>query len=191
MAILDTANSLTSVANVQAFGQVPETDQDEIRTLINGASEMLNTLTNRKLKARALTEYYDGTGSDTILLRQRPCNSVTTLHDDPERSWGSTTLVTATDYTVITDEGLIVATGTSFSVGVKVLKIVYNGGLSTIPVDLELACLELVMYWYNRHFKQKIGIASVSRGDSSTTYDQNLPRVVETVAAKYRKYWLG
>ncbi len=189
--ILDSTNALTLLATVQAYaGGATEAD-NTLERLINGASEMLNALTNRKLKARSLTEYYDGDGSNVILLRQRPCNSVTTLHDDTLRSWGSSTLVDSGDYTIVADEGRVYATGTSFSTGVKVLKIVYNGGLSTVPVDLEMACIELTIYWYNKYFKQKVGIKSVSNEGRNVTYIDDIPQLVYTVADKYRRWWVG
>ena len=188
---LDSVNALTSWETVQGFAGAKDEDMDNINRLINGSSLLLNSLTNRKLKARALTEYYDGDGSDIILLRERPCNSVTYLYDDPERSWGATTVVTSTDYTVITEEGKIIGTGTSFSTGYKVLKIIYNGGLSAIPMDLEMTCVELVSYWYNKFYKAKVGIKSVTNEGRSMTYIDDIPQIVYTVAEKYRKYWVG
>ena len=189
--ILDTANALTALATVNTYAGIATGDDNTVERLINGASEMLNSLTNRKLLARSLTEYYTGDGSDTILLRQRPCNSVTSIYDDPEYSYGADTLVDSDDYTTIADEGKIIAVGTAWSTIVNALKVTYNGGLSSVPVDLEMACIELTVYWYNKYFKQKVGIKSVANDGRNVTYIDDIPQLVYTVAEKYRKYWVG
>jgi len=189
--ILDSTNALTALATVNTYAGIASGDDNTVERLINGASLLLNSLTNRKLLARSLTEYYTGDGSSVILLKQRPCNSVTSIYDDPAYSYGADTLVSSDDYQILSDEGKIIAVGTAWSTTVNALKVTYNGGLSAVPVDLEMACIELTVYWYNKYFKQKIGIKSVSNDGRNVTYIDDIPGVVYTIADKYRKYWVG
>jgi len=188
--ILDTDNALTSWATVQDYGGIPEDNRAYAEGLINGASWMLNSMTNRKLLARALTEYYDGDGTNTLLLRNPPLNLVTNLYDDPAREWGTDTIVSTDNYVTYEAQGKIVATETSFSVGAKVIKIVYNGGYATVPYDLAMGCIELVCYWYDRYKNKRYGIKSISTEARNITYMQDIPSTVRELTDLYRKAWI-
>lgn len=90
-----------------------------------------------------ITEYFDGTGQDFIIVKHVPIASVTSLYDDANRSYGADTLIDATDYVFYADRGIIQLDGSTFGKGLKNIKAVYKGGYtaSTIPDDLRMACL--------------------------------------------------
>lgn len=189
----DTVNALCSLANAKMYIGMKDDSTEfdtRIESYIDAASWYLNDATKRKLLARSLTEYYDGRGSDVLVTKERPINSVTTLHSDANRSFGSTTLIAATDYQVYGDEGYIVVTGSAFDVGERVLKLVYNAGFTTVPYDLEQAALELTAYWYEYYKSHRVGIKTQSVGDKQTTY-ADMPPFVTAVIRKYTRLTIG
>ena len=186
--VLDTANSLCSRAEFKLFIGINVADEElntQLEEYINGASWLLKEETKRFLKAQDITEYHDGTGSNLIILRHRPVNSVTTLHSDSARSFGSTTLIDEDDYQVYTNGGYIVVTNAGLDVGARVIKVVYNGGYSTIPYDLKMACIELAAYWYEKYKSHRVGLKSVSNDAGSDTYIEDMPGAVKQAIARY------
>jgi len=91
-----------------------------------------------------ITEYYDGDGAmSQLTVRRYPIVSVTSLYDDPDRVYGSATLIAATEYTVDKGWGVIQLDGFRFLKGLQNVKVVYDGGYRVIPQDLERAAITL------------------------------------------------
>lgn len=91
-----------------------------------------------------ITEYYDGDGiTSQLMVRRYPIVSVASLYDDPDRAYGSATLIAAMDYTVDKGWGLIQLDGFRFLKGLQNIKVVYDGGYKVIPQDLERAAIIL------------------------------------------------
>jgi len=188
--VLDSANNLCSLPELKLFVGINKSDETldtQLEEYINGASWLLKEETKRFLKAQSITEYHDGTGSDVIMLRHRPVNSVTTLHSDSARSFGSTTLIDSDDYQVYAKGGYIVVTDAGLDVGARVIKVVYNGGYSTIPYDLKMAAIELATYWYEKFKSHRVGLKSVSSASNagSDTYAEDMPGAVKKAIARY------
>src|SRR3990167_2265935 len=129
--------ALTTLAAVKAFKGISATDQDaEITRLITVVSEYLTRYCRRTFDQNAtLVEYHSGTsGQTTLRLDRPPINSIASIYDDPERAYGASTLVAATDY-VIEDAaaGLVRLDWVSFQAGLNNVKVTYSGGYATIP----------------------------------------------------------
>ena len=91
-----------------------------------------------------ITEYEDGDGiTSELIVRRYPIVSVTALYDDPDRVYGSATLIAATDYTVDKERGIIRLDGFRFLNGLQNIKVVYDGGYKVIPQDLERTAIIL------------------------------------------------
>lgn len=189
MAVRDTVNALTNWTQISSVYNPASADQAAIESLIDAASWWFNRYTDRSLLARSVTEYHDGPGGVLLYTKERPINSVTSLHDDPDRNYGATYLITTTDYVYYGDEGKIVLTGTSFSVGsAKAIQLIYNGGYSTVPYDLENGVVNLVLYWYDKYFQKRIGLSGISDDVGNRTYVSDIPAEVKQIADSYRRY---
>jgi hypothetical protein len=145
---------LTTLANLRAFlkKQANDTADDSLlSSIIARVSADVAKRCNRTFAAGAVTEYYKGNNKSEMLVRRPPVNSVTSIHVDSDRVWGSDTAIDA-DSIVIAEEcpGLITLIDETFdSYGnVENVKIVYNGGYSTIPADLESKVLRLCAWDY-------------------------------------------
>lgn len=159
---------LTTKANVKEYLSITGTsDDDFIDNLIARASEAIENYCKRKFNSETLTEYYDGKGSNRIVLDRRPVISITSIHDDTDREYGSATLVAASDYVLYEDRGIVeydasertfTSTKAYFADGQKNVKVVYVAGYSTIPTDVEQACIMLVALLYNRGEQRADGI---------------------------------
>ena len=65
-------------------------------------------------------------------------------------------------------------------------KVVWTGGLSTIPEDLKEACFKLVKWDKSRVFASQIGMRAVVSGDVTTTYADAMPYEVKQILDSYR-----
>jgi hypothetical protein len=98
--------------------------------------------------------------------------------------------VDATNYNVIT-RGKIALIGGVFLKGVAdtdSIKVTYSAGYSTVPYDLQQAVKELVAYWYGRETGRRVGVRSNTAGDTSISYESDVPQAVATIFNRYRNF---
>ncbi|MCK9324719.1 MAG: hypothetical protein M0P69_04405 [Bacteroidales bacterium] len=184
-----TGSELTTYANVkEALGGDDSIDNDEdmIDNLIARVSDEVEDYCRRSFHAADYTEYYDGDNTDVLLMRNYPVNSVTSIHDDTDRVFGSDTAIDSGDIIIEAthkDKDRIRLDDDFFSKGVQNIKVVYNAGYSTIPTDLERAAINKVMADY---LEYKSGINKMS-GDLVTRIDKLREQADKTIE-RYRRY---
>uniref|UniRef100_A0A6M3L4L4 Putative head-tail connector n=1 Tax=viral metagenome TaxID=1070528 RepID=A0A6M3L4L4_9ZZZZ len=186
---MDTTNSLTTWTQVNAFLNFGTAVQTMAESLIDQASWFLNTATNRQLKARTQVEYISGDGDQVLILKHPPVATVASIYDDVSRGFGTATLMSASAYTYdnTTDEGIVWLIGISATVGTRNVKITYTGGYSTVPYDIEMACIKLVDWWYKDFSDHRTGFVNATEGGESVTYQKEIPPDVQRVIDKYRR----
>lgn len=194
-------NAITTLDNTKNFLRI-ETDADDalLESLINRATAMIeglycnrpiiNIASSSTITLQSQTEYFDSNGeTDTLILKYYPIGTITSIYDDPDRTYTDTgDLVPSTDYVVYEDEGRIKYDG-CFSEGNHSVRVIYTGGYTTatLPVDLEQACIELVGLLYKQ--KDTIGISGKSFSDGSISYYENrLSWSSKDILASYRKW---
>lgn len=111
-------------------------------------------------------EYYDGQGSNLVFVKNIPINSVTEIAVDADWSWGTDTVVDSDDYRVVEDRYIIYQS--YFDIGIQNIKVSYNAGYSTIPLDLKQVLIDEVVRTYNRRKEQDVLIKTLQ--DGSTHY---------------------
>lgn len=183
---------LTTLANAKEFLKVPvsETADDAIlNRIISAADAFVKNYCRRVIEAADLTEYHSTKkGQVVLMLDEYPVNSVTSLHDDTERVYGTDTLIATTDYIVDKAEGIIRLDGIYFYAGLQNVQVVYNAGYSTVPADLEQAALELVAQKYHAYDKIRQGIESRSfDGESVRFFLGEMLKETKAVLDRYRK----
>ena len=139
-------NWLTTLSRVkQHLNKANTTNDDYLESLISIASADIESYTNRQLRVRTYgvngldAEYHNGDGSNKLYAKQYPIMSVTSVHDDVDRDFDSTTLKTATEYMVWKDEGIIqllsdAVNGSTFSTGIANLQLKYTAGYGTLEI---------------------------------------------------------
>lgn len=184
------ANALTTLAFAKTYLKIPalETSQDSIVEFwINTSSQEIESSTNRKLKSQSITEYQHGRNGNIILLKEWPITSVTSLYIDSSADFGSDTLIDSDGYRISDDLNSIVLLNQMFPNGFNNIKIVYTAGYSSVPSDLENACLWLVSYYHKMRETGDIGRTSKGKGDESTTILQNAPQNVKDAINRYKR----
>lgn len=182
------SGALTTLANVKVFLGITNTNSDTIlNELISKISAECELITSRKLIAAAFTEYFDGDRRDTFRLRNFPINSITSIHDDYGRDYGADTLVPSDDYTFDADDG-IVKIDYQTGRGRNNVKIVYNGGYSTTPQDLELAAKLLICALF---LELKSEINTQEGQDVISSRADNIREQAMEILGRYKSYALA
>jgi hypothetical protein len=135
------------------------------------------------------THYFDGDGSDRLNLRIRPANTITSVHVDVDREYGSDELVASSDYELFTDEGLLLlktdSDQGSFTRGYRSVKVVYTAGYTSIPDGIVHACGMQVNHWYMN--RDTIGKTKISQtGATIDVMRLSLLPEVKQALAPYR-----
>jgi len=126
-------------------GKTATTNDDQIHSIIMEASAIADHFTGRNLRIRSYNgsdlgyEYLDGNGIDTIQTKQWPIYSVTTIHDDTSRVWGSDFLKPAADFLIHVDRGEIqlypaATKGTIWKIGSSNVRISYTAGYGIFQI---------------------------------------------------------
>ena len=141
---------------------------------------------NPSLETTTYTKYMDGPGGQALRLPYIPVQSITSIHDDPDRVYGAADLVDSGDYELFGDEGLVMlknaGTQSAWSTSTRAIKIVFVGGYATVPGPIVHAGgLQLAHWWVGRN---SVGKTNVSQGGGSATMKtlELLPEVKEALA---------
>jgi hypothetical protein len=183
------ANALTTLVMAKAYLKIPtvETSMDSmIELFINASSQMLESEIDRKIKAQSITEVHHGRDSNIIMLNEWPVNSITELRIGSDFS-DPLTIIDPDDYSIGDEENCIILTNRRFGRGYNNTRIIYNGGYSAVPSDLEHACLWMVFYYRMMRESGDIGRTSKGKGDESISILQEAPLDVKNTIARYRR----
>ena len=163
----DTAalSPIVGLADVKAHLGItsPATD-DRLRAYALLASQMVERHTRRTYRRRTVIELHDG-GTDTIILRQSPVQSVTSVTV-------SGTLVPTTDYTPELNAGLVLrnaTVGAAYWVGgAQNVSVVYVVGAAVVPWHVRQGCLELIRHLWD---SQRGGYSIPKQQGAGDTWD--------------------
>src|SRR5262245_12735374 len=158
--------SLDTIANVKArLGITTSADDTLIGLLQDSADQAVANYCNRDFAGGTFTEYHPG-GSEVVHLRNFPVDPVTSVKVDSAHTFGAETLVSASDYVVHTDRGVIQSlTGPflprsrpglvnaevrTWTRGPRVVQVIYSTATGQVPADVKEAYARLVGHWYRK-----------------------------------------
>lgn len=132
---------------------------------------------------------FDTYGGDSVRLPFAPITAVSAVWDDPDKVFGDSALLSASDYEVIPGslDGIdLLPRGVhgSWSRGRKTGKITCTAGYSELPADLKAAVCMLVQHVYllpTRQGKQSDG----SKGFQFSWRPEDIPPHIQQVLAPY------
>lgn len=169
--------ALTTVADVKESLGIASSDHSKdnlITRKINQATRQIEAYCGRRFKETTYTdEEYDSTGSNQLILRQRPVSSSasfslsyrnTSLNDN---NW--TTNETNT-YFVDSNSG-VMDLDFGASGGWNQFKVSYTAGYDTIPEDLAEACATLAAYYTNNPDGTMVGVAEKQEGSRRVKFN--------------------
>lgn len=194
MATLDTAIALVSLDEAKEFCKITaSTDDALLNGLINKVSALANQYTGRHLLQKTHTLYFNGTGTPEIIVPEFPIISVTSLNDDLDRSFGSSTAIDVSADVLVDKEGGILTlwnTERAFQVGRGNVKLVMSAGyaLASVPYNLALAVDRGVQSFYDKATKRRGDVVSETVGDRTTTFVvSDLPVDVKALLNPYKQ----
>ena len=168
---------LVYVATVKERLDIKHADDDSLLgTIVTNVSAQIQTHLDRETCATTYTEYFNVMPSqDMFQLRGFPVTSVTTVHNDMEWTFDSSTLLDATEHTCYTDMGVVAVDPGLLNYGQRALKVVYVGGMATSTAnfmvsfpDVAEAAIEQCAYVYNS--RHHIGGQAVTSQSGSVTW---------------------
>jgi uncharacterized phiE125 gp8 family phage protein len=184
------ANALVTLAQGKTYLKIPALDltQDSmVEFFINASSDYIESETDRMLKSQSHTEYHDGKKSNILVLREFPVTAIASVKlDNTGKFSGSETLVDPENYT-IGDEGNSLYYRGYLPSGYRNIQVIYTAGLTTIPADLQNACLWAMTYYYQMRENRDIGRSAKGKGDESVSILQEMPPEVKNVVARFTR----
>lgn len=165
-------------------GPIPPSLDPVLQQLITAASAYVMSACNRTFKSANYTETYDGTGTERLLLKQTPVTAVASVEVDG-LLWNMTTSARADGYQF--DATGLYATGCAwFPYVLRVVKVAYTAGYTTIPADLAQAVVEMVCDKYKR--RDNLGIAARQIAGETISYTAaDVPKSAKPVLQAYTR----
>lgn len=184
-------NALITIADVKDYYEIKSEASDiniQIEKLINRMSTLFESMIG-PVKAATYTKYYDGEGRKLLFLDHLPIISITSINDDSEWEWESSTLIDSDDY-MIHSSGQYIVLKVALSSGDQNIEVVYKAGFEAIPEDVKQVAIHEVIRWYKH--RADFDVTAKSLPDGSVTYTkQGLLDTTKLVLDKYKQLVLG
>ena len=195
------ANLITLAEYKEAEGLSNPKDDLRLQTLIPSISELVKTYCGN-----SLVDYYSTNKVETfsidwatsvVQLTESPLNTVVSVEERRSYNEAYATLTTANfDYYVDGNTDSIIRTNsggrtTNWATGVGAVKVTYTAGYSTLPVDLKLAVIDLMTYYFKREHKERRTLGGASIQNSTTTSQADnvgFPDHIKRILDLYKTY---
>lgn len=177
-----------------------DTSKDLILPIyIDGISDLLDGMIGRDIFANDYTEKYQGTNSNSLVLRNYPINSVTAVRYILDGEVLEE--LTEDDYEINKKSGILykdspwLMTGYSNLMSGRInfprrhISITYNAGYTETPPDLKLICLQLIQsqYGFDTSNGNTKGLDSYSISDVKMDWKDEI-KLSETQIKTINKY---
>ena len=190
--------ALTSRANLKELLDIASGDTSKdtlLDNLINRATYLIESYCNNRRFASTVytSQEYDGTGTYYINLRHFPVTALSAQQRNHGTIGSADWNDLESDFVKLIDNGEgpgQVFYQPGFFKGVRNYRFSYTAGYTTIPYDLEQACLELCSYMYND--RKAKGMKSETLGEYSYTKETKTGNMfedlgIDLVLDKYRE----
>lgn len=176
-------SDLTTLSNVRQWLNISGTGDDLLLSrLISASSDFIKTWLSRDITLTYYSAFRNGTGTNRLMLRNYPVVSFTELSIDGITIPPSTNRGPGYVY----DDFSIQLIGYIFTKGIMNVGVSYQAGYSTVPTEIDQACIELVAMRYKE--REHIGQTSSSQGGQTVTYNQDdLTDSIRSTLSQYRK----
>jgi len=133
-------DALTDLNRLEDFMSIsatfPSSDADLFKRLINSCSAHIARICKRSFKYSTVSnELHDGKGSDYLTVDKYPIIAISSLYDDPNRDYGSDTLIDSDDYEIFhANAGIVRYLEGTFGNSKSNVQISYTAGFSEFNV---------------------------------------------------------
>ena len=185
--------SLATIDQLKEYlGDASDKDDTLLTRLVSAATDAIENYCGRTFASTVYTnEMYDGTGTQTLQLRNFPIISVTTLKEagsvlttgtDPNGS-------PAPDALIYAEEGQLIRPWFYWLPYRRWYSVTYTAGYATVPAGIVQACLDLSALMLRE--KEHIGMSSKTAGQQIVSYRGDLPKTIKNVLDGYSDLILG
>lgn len=190
-----TPYALTSLEMARSHLNISATDTTQtprLELFINAATARIESMTDRLLKERSITELRSGRKNNILVLRQWPVTAITSVKVDSAAVFGADTALDPLDYQIVDDETSVQIKGRVFESGANNIQIIYTAGYNTTDhtgqlADLEIATLWLVEWFYKHRERGDMGRSSKSKGDESVGILVDMPPMIRSIIKDYKR----
>jgi len=170
--------SLTTVANVKEYLGIVGTSEDALlNRLKDWATDLIHSYCGRIFTEANYDEYYDGDGTEGLLVNQYPISAVTLLEVDGVSK-------DASSYALYGQLGLLKLKSGKFPRGKNNVRLRYTAGYAVTPNDLEQAAIELVALKYYDRGRNRLGVDA----KDGVSYVSHLPEEIRVVLDLHKRY---
>lgn len=181
---------LVSIEDLKDFNSITVNDDDHmLYEALQAGWKELEDMVDYLLESASYTEYYRGTGNNSLQVNNFPVTAITDIWDDTDFVFGDDTKIDSDDILLLTPDstyGIItfIETSLSDSPNRPNVKITYTAGytVNNFPRDLKDAVMMLSIAVYRN---AKGGINSVS-GDQEDIV-KNWKKEAKAIAGRYRR----
>ncbi|HWR15165.1 MAG TPA: hypothetical protein VN577_10070 [Terriglobales bacterium] len=183
------ADNLTTVARLKAWYNIPADHSDKdllyLRLISNFTAYAKNECNRTAFLSQPYTQKFNGTGNFMLCPRfafpTSPITAVTSL------TVNGTTIPAALDDKhcgYVFDDSTVYLRGYCFDRGIQNVSLTYTAGLTSIPAELEQACLDACARWLKR--RDFIGQDSITADGQTTQFDKDdVPNTARNVLDQY------
>lgn len=190
-----TPYALTSLEMARSHLNISSTDTTQTARLelfINASTARIESMTDRLLKSRQITEVRSGRRNNIIVLRQWPVTAIASVKVDTDSVFGADTELSPSDYQIADDQTSVHIKNQVFSSGTNNIQIVYTAGYNATDhlgqlADLEIATLWMVEWFYRHRERGDMGRSSKSKGDESVGILTEMPPMIRSLIEDYRR----
>lgn len=177
---------LATLLDFKLYLWITGDSQDTLLTLfLSSADQMIKSYIGRDIEVKDYTEYLDWNAQKEIILANYPVNTLTSIS---RNTWTLQTPIwealEQTTYKLSPNVWKIFLVYALYR-GFQNYKIVYNAWYSSIPADLQLACIKIASKYYNSRTSDWITSESVN-GDSLDFDTYDLPNDILVILDNYR-----
>jgi len=164
---------LVTLTDYKTYKKITKTDADvELQYIIDSVNVLVRTFVGHSIIDYYTTPYVESfnvkQGQTSLQLNEWPIKEVVTVetresHDQPY------TVKSPTEYYVDTDVDCIYIQGSDYwPSGFGAARVTYKAGYETVPLDLRMACLDLVHMYVKEEYKEKRSIGNTSIDNSNS-----------------------
>lgn len=182
---------LTSIDAVKEFiGQTTDADDTRITACLTRASAYIESATGRTFASTIYTnEIYDGTGRDTLLLRNYPVITLSQVLENGAALTIGTSYTSGTDIVLEAEIGRLNRLFWVFLAYPKYYSVTYTAGYATVPEDIQEIAIELTLLMLKE--KDRAGIIQHNTGAMTSIYTRKLPDWAAATLEGYTDHSLG
>lgn len=148
----------------------------KVEFFVNSASQQIQTYCSRNFVSSSYSEVWDGQGSNLLLPTEYPITAVASIKFSGNGDFASAQPLNTNSYFF---DAQMISLYEDFLTprGSGVVQVVYTAGYSTIPMDLQFACLRQFQYLWKMQGTDgnaMTGFKSVSKMNESAVKDDSI-----------------